>query len=79
MASGKPFVASDVPGLSEIVKGAGILFQQGNEKELATIVKNLMQDQVFYAKVARECEERASEYDINKMVKAYQNLYNNLK
>ena len=32
MASGKPFVGSDVKGLSNIVSGAGLLFENGNEK-----------------------------------------------
>jgi glycosyltransferase involved in cell wall biosynthesis len=27
MASGKPFIASDVPGLHEVVKGADLLFE----------------------------------------------------
>ena len=35
MASGKPFIASNVPGLSDIVGGAGVLFTFEDEKELA--------------------------------------------
>ena len=32
MAAGLPVVASDVPGLAQIVKGAGILFPAGDDK-----------------------------------------------
>ncbi len=78
MASGKPFVASDVPGLSEIVKDAGILFEQGNEKMLATVIKELINDKKKYTEVATKCQERAEQYDISYMVDNHINLYKEL-
>jgi glycosyltransferase involved in cell wall biosynthesis len=75
MASGKPFVASNVPGLKEVVEGAGVLFEQGNAEELASIILGLMNNQQYYIQVANACQERAKQYDINKMVAKHIELY----
>ncbi len=75
MASGKPFLASDVPGLREVVKGAGILFEQGNEKELAAKIQELLDDPILYGKVAQACQARAKEFDIGIMVQKHVELY----
>ena len=42
MAAGKPVIASDVEGLSNIVEGAGLLFEPHNEKDLAAKIRLLM-------------------------------------
>ena len=76
MASGKPFIASNVKGLANIVKGAGVLFQQGNEKELATKILELLENPILYNKVVEACLERAILYDIQIMVKKHIDLYN---
>ncbi|NBC57062.1 MAG: glycosyltransferase [Bacteroidetes bacterium] len=75
MASGRPFVASDVPGLTDIVKGAGILFPQDDVKALAESIERLMKDQSYNNEIRRKCQERASQYDIQLMVNQYVNLY----
>lgn len=75
MASGKPFIASDVPGLRDIVRGAGLLFPAGNEKILAEKINSLIVDKDFYDKTAKACLERSKEYDINRMVDQYIDLY----
>ena len=75
MASGNPFVASDVPGLTEIVKGAGILFAQGDETLLAKEISALINDPEYYKKVVSACQQRAADYDINKMVAQHLKLY----
>lgn len=75
MASGKPFIASDVPGLHKIVNDAGILFQEGNEIELAKYIKKLLEDKNYYEEIALSCQERAENYDIKKMVDNYIKLY----
>lgn len=77
MAS-KPFIASNVPGLREIVKDYGLLFQQGNSKELADIVLRLYNDKEYYDEVADKCLNRAKEFDIDKMVNSYINVYKNV-
>lgn len=78
MASGKPFVASDVSGLRNVVKDAGLLFKQGNAEQLASIVENLTTDQKLYDDVVISSLKRAHEYDINKMVDKYIDLYKEL-
>ncbi|MBF8457249.1 glycosyltransferase [Kaistella sp. G5-32] len=75
MASGKPFVASDVPGLKEVVSGAGILFPVGDEKKLAKEILHLSNDPDHYAATVEKCLARAKEYDISKMVAEHINLY----
>jgi glycosyltransferase involved in cell wall biosynthesis len=75
MASGRPFVASDVPGLSEIVGGAGVLFECGNEKELATRIQALLDDKNYYDAVVSACQEKSKQYDIQIMVDKHIKLY----
>jgi glycosyltransferase involved in cell wall biosynthesis len=78
MASGKPFLASNVPGLTEIVSGAGVLFTLGDEKELAQKIMNLLNDDKLYQSVVATCETRANEYDIKKMIAQHITLYKSL-
>lgn len=78
MASGRPFVASNVPGLKEVVEGAGVLFEQGNAEELASIILALLNNQQYYTQVANACQERAKQFDINKMVAKHIELYQEL-
>lgn len=75
LASGKPFVASDVPGLSEIVIGAGVLFQSQNERALAVEINRLIDDKDYRNSVINQCMNRAKEYDIELMVEKHLNLY----
>jgi len=78
MASGKPFIASNVPGLSEIVKDAGILFEQGNAIELAAAIEKLIIDPDYYQFVIKACQERANLYDIKLMVDKHIQLYEDI-
>lgn len=75
MASGRPFIASDVDGLHEIVEGAGILFTHGDDYELATQIQYLCEHPDEYNAVAKKCQERASLYDISVMAQKYLQLY----
>lgn len=78
LASGKPFIASNVAGL-DFIKDAGLLFRQGNIKELADIILMLDADVSYYNEVAKNCLRRSQEYDINIMVDKYVNLYHSIK
>ena len=78
MASGKPFIASDVNGLREVTSGYGILFPHGDYKSLAQIIQRLSDDKNYYKQIADRCYERAKEYDISKTVKQYNDIYLNL-
>lgn len=75
MASGRPFVASDVDGLREMVNGAGILFPHGDHAALADVIKRLCESPEEYRDVAERCQERAKQYDISVMAIKYNELY----
>lgn len=78
MSVGKPFLASDVDGLREVVKGAGVLFPHGDSKALANEIMVLENAPEKYIAVADACRQRASQFDISKMVEAYAELYKSL-
>lgn len=75
MAAGKPFIATDVNGLREVVTGAGELFENKNSDKLAEILAKLESDKNHYSDVVARCRKRASEYDIQSMVDQYMNEY----
>ena len=75
MASGNPFVASDVEGLREVTKGYGVLFPHGDEKYLAEVILKLDMDETYRTKVIDKCLERARHYDINVMAQNYYKQY----
>lgn len=76
MASGRPFIASDVNGLREVVQGAGILVKCADSKELADTILRLDKDRTFYENVVQTCVERSKQFDINNVVNQYQVEYN---
>ena len=78
MACGRPFIASDVDGLHDVVKGAGLLFPEGNDKELANQIQYTCEHPDKYNKIALQCQERALSYDISIMADNYLRLYNKM-
>ncbi len=78
MASGTPLVASNVPGLSNLVFGAGILFSHKEETDLATKINRLLRDSAYYGQISKSCMVRAKKYSIEKMVTSHLKLYNQL-
>ena len=80
MAASKPVIVSDVTGLSEVVVGAGLLFEKGNELQLANKVRDLLlsENLDYYNEISNKCKIRAQQFDINNMVSNSINLYNNL-
>lgn len=75
MAVGKPVIASDIPGLHLVVKGAGILFPPGDARGLADEIFKLITHSGYYNIVASKCLERSRMYDIHTMVNNYIELY----
>lgn len=75
MAAGKPFIASDVNGLREVVGGAGLLFENKDSSALAKLIKKLASQKDFYDEVAENCYVRAQSYDVNNMVNSYVIVY----
>lgn len=76
MACGKPFIASDVDGLREIVQGAGILFKHEDADNLADEIKKVSTNPSYEKKIVSLCQEKAKTFDISTMVKNYNELYN---
>ena len=75
MASGKPLIASDVPGLRELVSGAGILFPQGDAKALAARIQEVCENPEMAREIGQKCRERARQYDIAETARKYRELY----
>lgn len=76
MACGRPVLASDVPGLKQVVEGAGLLFPAGDSRELARLIDTLLGDSGLYAQTALRCSARAKEYDIAATAAGYWRIYN---
>lgn len=79
MSVGKPFIASDVDGLHEIVEGNGILFPHQDERALADAILKLIEKPDDAKKIAEKCFEKACQYDISKTVDAYSDVYKNVR
>ena len=75
MAGGKPVVASNVPGLKQIVENAGLLFEQGNAIDLKDKIKCLLDDNTIYQDISAKCKERSFQFGIDKMVDSYIDIY----
>lgn len=75
MASGKPFIGSDVDGLREVIGGNGILFTDSDHQQLATAIAELTEHPEHYHKVATACAKAALRYDIATTATRYSNLY----
>lgn len=78
MASGRPFIASDVDGLHEIVDGYGLLFEHENHKQLAELIMEVADNHQLAQKIADRCKSRAMQYDIQFMVDNYHAVYKEL-
>ena len=78
MAVGRPFLASDVDGLREVVKDAGVLFEHNNPHDLAQKILSIASDKSLYLSIAAKCSERASQYDISLMVNNYIKVYKDI-
>ncbi len=75
MAAGLPVVASDVPGLSEVVGSAGLLFPQGDAGALARHINAVLASDELRQKLARASLQRAQEFSIERSVDSYLDIY----
>lgn len=78
MSVGKPFLASDVDGLREVVRSAGVLFPHQDARALANEIMTLENSPEKYRSVADACGKRAARYDISEMAESYARCYNNI-
>jgi glycosyltransferase involved in cell wall biosynthesis len=76
MASGHPFIATNVNGLREVVDGYGILYELGDETQLAYELQQLADDKAYYDKVAKRCMNHSEQFDIQDVAEKYVNVYN---
>lgn len=77
MALGKPVIATNVSGLADIVRDAGLLFDTSDTQTLKELILKL-EALDFYSEISKKCAERATEYDIDKMISAYELIYNKI-
>jgi glycosyltransferase involved in cell wall biosynthesis len=75
MACGVPLIASNVEGLSEVVRGGGLLFEKGNVSELMNKIQSL-ENPLVYEMVCAKGIEKAQNYDISVMINKVTVLYN---
>lgn len=75
MAAGIPVIASDVPGLKEIVAQAGVLFEAGNEKDLAAKILHLTADISHREAITAAQDARAAMYTMENTFKEYLSVY----
>lgn len=73
MASGKPVIASDVPGLADVVSGGGIICPN-DSKKLAEVILSL-KDRKLYNHTAEMCLKKSKEYSIENSAEEYIKLY----
>ena len=73
MASGKPVIASDVPGLADAVAGGGIVCPN-DSKKLAEVILSL-EDRKLYNHTAEMCLEKSKKYSIENSAEEYIKLY----
>lgn len=75
MASGIPVVASDIIGLKEVVEGAGLLFEAGNDYDLADKIMSLTINEDLYNSISNKCLERSKKFSIEHTAREYLDIY----
>ncbi len=78
MAAGVPVVASRVDGLEEVIGEAGLLVPPEDPASLARALARLTQDAALRTELSARGLARAAEFDVVRMVAAYENLYRGL-
>lgn len=78
MCSGRPLIASDVPGVNDLVGGAALMFPDGDANALASHIIDLENNPELRKQVIEKCVERGLKYDISLMADAYMQLYKEL-
>ncbi len=78
MASGKPVVASKLPGLAEVITdgGNGILFEVGDDEALAQAIQNLKDDRRMVKRMGEANRELAEDlFDYRKVFRRIMDTY----
>ena len=75
MASGRPFVASDVSGVHELVHGAGLLFPDGDVSCLANLLRTICETPGFSDEIRTNCACRARAFNVAETAFRYKKNY----
>jgi glycosyltransferase involved in cell wall biosynthesis len=75
MAAGLPVIASDVPGLAEVVDGAGVLFPVGDDVALAREIRELLASPGRRRDMSNASRKRAQSFGIDRTVDGYLAMY----
>lgn len=75
LASGKPFIGSDVEGVQEVVPSADYLFTPKNPEELAAKILNIINNQQIAQNMVDQALEHVKAYDTSIMVSGYLTIY----
>ncbi|MGA9157453.1 MAG: glycosyltransferase [Candidatus Sulfotelmatobacter sp.] len=78
LAAGRPVVATDVPGLAQVVGNAGVLVPPGDPARLAREVCNLINSTERRQQLSRAAVERGRQFSIETTVAAYIDLYSSV-
>lgn len=78
MATGLPVIASDVPGLSNIVGAAGILFKVGSPEDLTKALQRLLSDSELRLSLGMQARIRSQDYSIDTTSMMYRRLYHSV-
>lgn len=79
LASGKPFLGSNVTGVNTIVPNEHFLFEKGNHIELAEKIKAINNNSSLNEQMRIDAKSFIRQFDISKMVSQYLKLYEETK
>ncbi len=75
LAAGTLMLGSNVDGLKEVLKEEELLFEKGNEKELAEKIKVLLYDTEKIKRLKQKIPTLIENYSIEKMLEEYKKIY----
>jgi len=78
MAAGCVPVASNLPGVREVVGRIGFTFPVGRSDRLAAVLRRLRDDPALVAQISVRARERAASYTWERFLNRYERLYQNV-
>jgi len=78
LASGQSFLGADVSGINDVVPNRDFLFEGGNEVELASKIKQIVDNSEYAASLSSIAKSHVLQYDIRTMIAEHMDLYNSL-
>ena len=78
MASGQPFLGSDVPGINDLVPDSRYLFEAGNSEVIAKKVISIVSNPDLKTSMISDGLSHAAKFDINYTLKNHLELYSDI-